>query len=568
MKVSEYFFTTLREIPADAEVISHQLMLRAGFIRKLAAGLYVWTPLGLRVLKKVENIVREEMNTIGALEVLLPIFEPAELWQESGRWEKYGKELLKVKDRHDRDFLVGPTHEEVITDLVRNNIRSYKQLPLILYQIQTKFRDEIRPRFGVMRAREFLMKDAYSFHLNVESLQKTYQAMYDAYCKIFDRLGLQFRAVQADTGAIGGSASHEFQVLAEAGEDIIVYSDGSDYAANIELASSLAPEKSVNISQHPMEKVATPQQYTIEAISRFLKIDVKKTVKTLLVEGKETPLVAFILRGDHELNLIKAQKLRQIASPLQFATPEKIREVIHCNPGSIGPVNLKIPVIIDREAAILTDFVCGANQDDWHFVNVNWQRDVPLTEIADIRNVVAGDISPDGQGKLHLTRGIEVGHIFQLMDKYSAPMKVTVLDEAGKAVIVTMGTYGIGISRIVAAAIEQHYDERGIIWTETMAPFKVSLIPIDYHKSYRVREAAEKLYQQLQHAGVEVLMDDRKERAGVMFADADLIGIPHRIVISERLLDQGNVEYKLRSHIEAELLPQETAIRKLTLSAL
>lgn len=554
MRTSQYFLGTLREIPADAEIISHQLMLRAGMIRKLASGLYTWLPLGLRVLRKVEKVVREEMNRIGAMEVLMPAIQPAELWQESGRWEKFGTDLLKVQDRHKRDFCVGPTHEEVITDLVRREIRSYKQLPATFYQIQTKFRDEIRPRFGVMRAREFLMKDAYSFHLDRSSLEETYVAMYDAYSKIFTRLGLRFRVVQADTGAIGGFLSHEFQVLADAGEDLIAYSDGSDYAANIELATALDPLQSKRAAATAkMEKVATPGQYTITAIADFLKADVKKTVKTLLVEGKEDSIVALVLRGDHELNTVKAEKLPQVVAPLKFASPEKIRKVIGCNIGSIGPVGLKVPVIVDRDAAMISDFICGANEDDQHFINVNWERDVPLATIADIRNVVEGDLSPDGQGKLKFARGIEVGHIFQLGDKYSEALHATVLDESGRSVVLTMGTYGIGVSRIIGAAIEQHHDEQGIIWPEAMAPFQVAIVPIDFHKSYRVKDATEKLYKELQAAGLEVLLDDRKERAGVMFADMDLIGIPHRLVISERNLDAGKIEYKARGS-ESQLL--------------
>lgn len=553
MRTSQYFLGTLREVPADAEIISHQLMLRAGMIRKLASGLYTWLPLGLRVLKKVEKIVREEMNRINGMEVLMPAIQPAELWQESGRWDKFGSDLLKIKDRHKRDFCVGPTHEEVITDLVRGELRSYKQLPAIFYQIQTKFRDEIRPRFGVMRAREFLMKDAYSFHLDRASLEQTYLAMYEAYSQIFTRLGLEFRVVQADTGAIGGFLSHEFQVLAEAGEDLIAFSDQSDYAANVELATALVTNEKRPAPTAAMEKIDTPGQYTIDAIANFLKADVNKTVKTLLVEANDGGLVALILRGDHELNPLKAEKLPQIAAPLTFAAPEKIKQVIGASPGSIGPVNLKIPVIVDRDAAVINDFICGANEDDKHFINVNWDRDVPLGAVADLRKVMEGDFSPDGKGKLKFARGIEVGHIFQLGDKYSKAMHATVLDELGKAITLTMGTYGIGVSRIVAAAIEQHHDDRGIIWSESMAPFQIALVPIDFHKSYRVREAAEKLYNELIAAGYEVLMDDRKERAGVIFSDMDLIGIPHRLVISERNLDADKIEYKGRTDSDSQL---------------
>jgi prolyl-tRNA synthetase len=534
-------------------------MLRAGMIRKLASGLYTWLPLGLRVLKKVERIVREEMDRTGAMEVLMPAIQPAELWQESGRWYKYGAELLKIEDRHKREFCVGPTHEEVITDFVRRDIRSYKQLPAVFYQIQTKFRDEIRPRFGIMRAREFLMKDAYSFHLDRSSLEETYAAMYNAYFQIFTRLGLKFRAVQADTGAIGGNFSHEFQVLAESGEDLIAYSDSSDYAANIELATSLAPDAKRSASTAAMQKIDTPGQYTIDALSQYLKVDVKKTVKTLLVTGKEDEIVALILRGDHELNPSKAQKLEKVASPLQFANVETIRRVIGANPGSIGPVGLTIPVIVDRDAANLSDFICGANENDKHFINVNWERDVPLGEVADIRNVVEGDLSPDNRGKLKFARGIEVGHIFQLGDKYSRAMNATVLDESGKATLLIMGCYGIGVSRIVAAAIEQNHDERGIIWPDPMAPFQIALIGIDLQKSQRTKDMCEQLYRDLQTAGFEVLFDDRKERAGVMFADMDLIGIPHRLVVSERLLNAGKVEYKARSENE----PQEIEFKNL-----
>lgn len=552
MRTSQYFLGTLREVPADAEVVSHQLMLRAGMIRKLAAGLYTWLPLGWRVLRKVSNIVREEMDRSGAMEILMPAVQPVELWEETGRWEKFGPELLKMKDRHKRDFCFGPTHEEIITDLVRREIRSYKQLPANFYQIQTKFRDEIRPRFGVMRAREFLMKDAYSFHLDRNSLEETYNAMYEAYTRIFDRLGLKFRAVQADTGAIGGYLSHEFQVLAESGEDLIVYSDGSDYAANMELATAMPPQQEREKPGAKVEKIATPGKYSIEDVVGFLKIDIKKTVKTLLVEGKEGGLVALVLRGDHELNAVKAEKLAQVAVPLQLATAEKIQKELGCKPGSIGPINLKIPVIIDRDVAVLSDFVCGANEDDQHYLHVNWERDLPLPEIADIRKAVEGDISPDGQGKLKFARGIEVGHIFQLGDRYSIAMKAQVLDENGKSAVLQMGCYGIGVSRIVAAAIEQHNDQFGIQWPDSMAPFQIALVPLDYHKSYRVRDAAEKLYQELRNLGYEVIMDDRKERAGVLFSDMDLIGIPHRLVISERNLDANQIEYKARRSEAAE----------------
>lgn len=561
MRLSQYFFVTLKEVPADAEIVSHQLLLRAGMIRKLASGLYTWLPLGLRVLKKVENIIREEMNRIGGIEVLMPAVQPAELWQESGRWQQYGPELLRIYDRHEREFCFGPTHEEIITDLVRREVRSYKQLPLTLYQIQTKFRDEIRPRFGIMRAREFLMKDAYSFHETVDSLQQTYVAMYDAYSRIFNRLGLKFRAVQADTGSIGGSFSHEFQVLANSGEDLIAYSDNSDYAANIELATALVPNGAHPAPTAAMKMVETPGKYTIDAVSKFLHKPPQQSVKTLLVAGTETEIVALILRGDHELNAIKAQKLPQVANPLRMAAPEKIREIIGCDPGSIGPVGLKIPMIVDRDAAMLSDFVCGANQNDQHYINVNWERDVSLPEVADLRNVIEGDLSPDGKGKLLLTRGIEVGHIFQLGEKYSAAMDAKVLDENGKAVTIIMGTYGIGVSRVVAAAIEQHHDEYGIIWPDAMAPFQIALLPMNLHKSYRVKEVCDQLYADLQAAGFEVLYDDRKERAGVMFADMDLIGIPHRIVIGERGLDNNTVEYKPRRGDNIETIELKNVVQ-------
>lgn len=547
MRTSQYLLATLREVPAEAETISHQLMLRAGMIRQVASGLYTWMPLGLRTLKKVEKIVREEMDSTGAMEVLMPAVQPAELWQETKRWEKFGNELLKIVDRHERNFCFGPTHEEVITDLVRREIRSYKQLPAIFYQIQTKFRDEIRPRFGVMRSREFLMKDAYSFHLDRVSLEQAYVTMYDAYSRVFTRLGLNFRVVQADTGSIGGYLSHEFQVLADSGEDLIAYSDTGDYAANVELATTIHSEIKASTSNATLQKVATPNQNTIAEVANFLKVSPQKIVKTLIVAGKENELVALVIRGDHELNVTKAQKLPEVAYPLRFATPVEIQKIIGCTPGSIGPMKLKMPIIVDYDAAALTDFIAGANEEGHHYKNVNWNRDAQFTKVTDLRNVVEGDLSPDGKGKLKFARGIEVGHIFQLGDKYSSAMRATVLDESGKAVTLTMGTYGIGVSRVVAAAIEQNHDKNGIIWPENMAPFQIALVPIDYHKSYRVREFAESLYKKLQQAGFEVLMDDRKERAGVLFADMDLIGIPHRLVISERRLDAGTLEYKARN---------------------
>lgn len=555
MRTTKFLLATLREVPAEAEVISHKLMLRAGMIRKLAAGIYTWLPLGLRVLKKVEKIVREEMDRTGALEILMPAIQPAELWIESGRWNTFGDQLLKIKDRHEHEFCFGPTHEEVITHLVRQELRSYKQLPLTLYQIQTKFRDEIRPRFGVMRGREFLMKDAYSFHLDEDSLKKTYDAMYEAYNRIFSRLGLQFRAVIADTGNIGGNMSHEFQVLANSGEDLIAYSDKSDYAANIEMAESLARPIEIPVSKNKMQEVATPKKRTIEEVSAFLKVNPNQILKTLIVKGSQAPWVALVLRGDHELNEVKVQKLSQIASPLTFINPDEFKEILGCSAGSVGPVGLKIPIIADRDAVAVKDFICGANTDNKHLINVNWKRDLPMPEIADIRKVVEGDLSPDGKGTLKFARGIEVGQVFQLGKKYSQTMHATVLNEEGKAQEMYMGCYGIGVSRTVAAAIEQNHDEHGIIWPDPIAPFQIALIPMNLHKSYRVREAAEKIYQMLLDAKFDVLFDDRKDRAGVLFADMDLIGIPHRIIISESGLDNKTVEYKTRTKTTAENIP-------------
>ncbi|HBY56124.1 MAG TPA: proline--tRNA ligase [Coxiellaceae bacterium] len=555
MRTSKFLLATLREVPADAETISHKLMLRAGMIRKLASGIYTWLPLGLRVLKKVENIVRQEMNRIGALEILMPAIQPAELWVESERWDKYGDQLLKIKDRHKHNFCFGPTHEEVVTDLARHELRSYKQLPLTLYQIQTKFRDEIRPRFGVMRGREFMMKDAYSFHLDKESMVQTYNDMHEAYNRIFSRSGLKFRAILADTGNIGGTGSHEFQVLADSGEDLIVSSDASDYAANIEMATCFAETLEIQKSSNKMEEVDTPGARTIDDIVDFLKIDIKQTVKTLIVEGKDHSWVALILRGDHELNEIKAAKIPQVASPLTFVNVKEFKDVIGCDAGSIGPVGLKLHIIADRDAMKIKDFACGANINDKHLINVNWERDLPIPQIEDLRKVIEGDKSPDGKGSLQFTRGIEVGHIFQLGQKYSQSMKATVLNEQGKAIEMFMGCYGIGVSRTVAAAIEQNHDERGIIWPDPIAPFQIALIPMSLHKSYRVKEAAEKIYQELIDAGFEVLFDDRKERAGVLFADMDLIGIPHRIIISESGLDAGMIEYKGRLGTASENIP-------------
>lgn len=565
MRASRYLIATQKETPADAEIISHQLMLRAGMIRKLAAGLYTWLPMGLRTLRKVERIVREEMDKSGAQEVLMPAVQPAELWQESGRWTQYGGGLLRMNDRHGRNFCFGPTHEEVITDLVRNELKSYKELPANFYQIQTKFRDERRPRFGVMRAREFIMKDAYSFHLDAESLNETYQVMHRTYCNIFDRLGLDYRPVQADSGAIGGSASHEFHVLASSGEDDIVFSTDSDYAANIEKAEAVAPSGERPAPAEEMKEVHTPGQRTIDAIAGFLGVDATRTVKTLLVKGEEdengqSGLVALILRGDHTLNEIKAENLAGIAEPLTMATDEEIKSATGCEPGSIGPVNLPVPVIVDRSAAHLADFVCGANRDDYHLTGVNWGRDVPLGRVEDLRNVVEGDPSPDGQGTLEIRRGIEVGHIFKLGNKYSKSMNATVLDEHGKSVVMEMGCYGVGVSRIVAASIEQNHDDKGIIWPDAIAPFEVAIVTLNAHKSPTVAEAGEKLYQQLRQAGFDVLLDDRNERPGVKFADMELIGIPHRFVVSDRGLAAGTLEYKGRSDEEKQDIPVAEAL--------
>ncbi|MBY6094517.1 proline--tRNA ligase [Ferrimonas balearica] len=548
MRTSQTLISTMKETPSDAEIVSHQLMMRAGMIRKLAAGLYTWLPSGLRVLRKVENIVREEMNRAGAVETLMPVVQPADLWQETGRWDDMGAEMARLKDRHDRDFVLGPTHEEVITDLVRNEIKSYKQLPINLYQIQTKFRDERRPRFGVMRAREFLMKDAYSFHLDQETMDDTYQAMYDAYCRILERMGLAYRPVLADTGAIGGSHSHEFQVLAQSGEDAIAYSTEGDYAANIEKAEALALGERGEATQE-MTLVDTPNAKTIAELVEQFDLAIEKTVKTLIVkaaEGAEHELVALMVRGDHELNEVKAEKLPLVAAPLTFASEEEIRAAIGAGPGSLGPVNLPIPVIVDRSVATLNDFGAGANIDGKHYFGINWERDVALPEVADLRNVVEGDLSPCGNGTLKIARGIEVGHIFQLGTKYSESMNATVLDPNGKATPLIMGCYGVGVSRIVAAAIEQNHDDRGIIWPDAIAPYQVAILPMNMHKSHRVAELAEKLYAELTAAGIEVLFDDRKERPGVMFADHELIGIPHTIVIGDRGIDDGNVEYKVR----------------------
>ncbi len=559
MRTSQFPLHTVKETPADAETASHQLMLRAGLIRKLAAGLYTWLPLGLRVLRKVEAIVREEMNRAGALEVLMPTVQPAELWQESGRWEQYGTELLRLHDRHNREFCYGPTHEEIITDLARNELRSYKQLPVNFYQIQTKFRDEVRPRFGVMRAREFLMKDAYSFHLDQDSLQQTYEVMHATYSRIFSRCGLDFRPVAADTGSIGGSGSHEFHVLADSGEDAIAFSTASDYAANVELAEAVAPAGERPAPSQEMSLTDTPDAKTIQELVEQFDQPIEKTVKTLVVKAAEEmdyDLVALLVRGDHELNEIKADHLPQVASPLQFAEEAEIRAAIGAGPGSLGPVDLAIPCIVDRSVAKMADFSAGANQDGKHYFGINWGRDLPEpTEIADLRNVREGDPSPDGMGTLTIARGIEVGHIFQLGKKYSEAMNATVLDENGKAVVMTMGCYGIGVTRVVAAAIEQHHDDKGITWPTALAPFQVALCPMKMDKSQRVREAVEKLYTELQAAGIDVLLDDRNVRPGFMFADMELIGIPHRIVVGEKSLDEGKVEYRGRLEVENSFIP-------------
>jgi len=569
MRTSNFLLSTLKEVPSDAEIASHQLMLRAGMIRKIAAGLYNWLPVGLRVLRKVENIVRQEMDKAGAQEVLMPAVQPAELWKESGRWEMYGGELLRMQDRHGRDFCFGPTHEEVITSLISNEIRSYKQLPANFYQIQTKFRDERRPRFGVMRAREFIMKDAYSFHANEDSLQQTYDVMFETYSRIFERLGLGFRAVEADTGSIGGNTSHEFHVLADSGEDAIAVCDKYNYAANVELAEALAIGGDRAAATQEMAKVATPGQMTIADVTSFLEISVEASVKTLIVRGAEDGLVALVLRGDHELNELKAEKHPLVASPLAWATNEEILQAVGCSPGSIGMVGLTIPVIADRSAANLSDYVCGANEDGVHYKGVNWGRDCAEPEVFDLRSVVAGDTcaradtsDPDTSDdeKLAITRGIEVGHIFQLGTKYSEAMNATYLDNNGKAATMPMGCYGIGVSRIVASAIEQNHDDRGIIWPDSMAPFQLVITPIGYHKSEQVQTRCDAIYHELTSAGIEVLLDDRRERPGIMFADADLIGIPHRIVIGEKSLAKGQIEYKNRRTDSPEDVPENGII--------
>ncbi|MCS6124057.1 proline--tRNA ligase [Shewanella baltica] len=557
MRVSKYLLSTQKETPANAEVISHQLMLRAGMIRRNASGLYSYLPTGLRVLRKVEAIVREEMNKAGAIEILMPMVQPADLWVETGRWEKFGPELLRFKDRHNRDFVLGPTHEEVITDLIRKEVSSYKQLPLNLYQIQTKFRDEVRPRFGMMRSREFLMKDAYSFHLDVDTMNETYEAMYNAYSNILTRMGLAFRPVLADTGSIGGSMSHEFHVLAQSGEDLIAYSTGSDYAANIEKAESPVPTEPRGAATEELRLVDTPNAKTIAELVEQFDLDITKTVKTLIVVGasEATPLVALIVRGDHELNEVKADKLDLVASPVEMAPEALIRDAIGAGPGSLGPIGLNIPIVIDHSVSVMSDFAAGANVDDKHYFGINWERDLPTAQVADIRNVVEGEPTPDGSGTYAMARGIEVGHIFQLGTNYSKSMNATVLDENGKSQVLLMGCYGVGVSRIVAAAIEQNFDDRGIIWPEAIAPFSVGILPMNMHKSHRVTDIAEQLYKDLSEAGIDVLLDDRKERPGVMFADMELIGIPHTVVIGDRNIDAGVFEYKNRRTGEKQDIP-------------
>jgi prolyl-tRNA synthetase len=562
MRFSEFGLTTLKEVPAEAEIISHQLMLRAGLIRRLASGLFTWMPLGLRVLRKIETVVREEMDRAGALELLMPAVQPAELWQETGRWDQYGPLLLRMSDRHERQFCFGPTHEEVITDIARRELRSYKQLPINFYQVQTKFRDEIRPRFGVMRSREFVMKDAYSFDIDQDGLDLSYQKMHDAYATIFTRLGLQFRIVWADSGEIGGSKSQEFHVLADSGEDAIAYSDEDDYASNVETAATMPADGVRPAATEQLEKVATPGTRTIQALCELLDVTPEQTVKTLIVEGVEGP-VALVLRGDHELNAVKAQKLEAVASPLTMADPAAVLKATGCEPGFVGPLGLDIPVFYDHGAAALADFVCGANAVDTHFTGVNFGRDLADPDSVDLRNVVAGDPAPGGKGTLSIARGIEVGHIFQLGDKYSTAMRATVQDSAGKDRALAMGCYGIGITRIVGAAIEQNHDEKGIMWPEPLAPFDVVLVPINMQRSDALRDAAEALYSELLEAGLEVLFDDRDVRPGVKFADAELIGIPHRLVISERGIASGELEYRHRRATEAQGMNRDDALKLL-----
>ena len=563
MRVSQFFISTLKEAPSEAEIVSHQLMLRAGLIKRLTSGVYTWMPLGLRVLRKVENIIREEMNRGGAIELLMPAVQPAELWQESTRWEQYGPELLRIKDRHQRDFCFGPTHEEVVSDVVRREIRSYRQLPLNLYQIQTKFRDEIRPRFGVMRGREFIMKDAYSFHANYADLQREYRNMHDTYSRIFTRLGLKFRAVAADTGSIGGTGSHEFHVLADSGEDAIAWCPQSDYATNVELAEAVAPAAPRPAAAQPLQKVHTPGVKTIAELCAFLKTSAERTVKAVVVDGADDRPVLLLIRGDHELNLLKTGKLAQVRQPVAFSAAEAIRAAFGADPGSLGPVGFNGTVIADRAVMVMTDFVVGANANDHHYTGANLVRDFPEPVAADIRNVVTGDASPDGKGTLELCRGIEVGHIFQLRTKYSTALKLAFLDESGKSQIMEMGCYGIGVTRIVAAAIEQNHDERGIMFPRAIAPFDVAIVPIGYHKSAQVKAAADRLYDELVAEGIDVLLDNRDERPGAMFADMELIGVPHRVVIGERGLKDGQIEYKGRRDAQARNLPLPEAINSI-----
>ena len=559
MKSSDYLISTVKEAPNDAKIISHQLMIRAGLISKLASGLYSYLPIGLKIIQKVEKIIREEMNKSMALELLMPVAQPAELWQESKRWEEYGPELLRFQDRHERDFCMGPTHEEVITNIAKQYIRSYKQLPINFYQIQTKFRDEIRPRFGVMRSREFIMKDAYSFHMDEESLGETYQVMHQTYCNIFDRLGLDYRPVLADSGAIGGDSSHEFHVLAESGEDAICFSDSSDYAANIERAETL-PQGDPDAPAEELKIVKTPNVKTINDVCSLLNLKPESSIKTLVVVGEEDNLVALVLRGDHELNEVKASKIEGIKQPLQMADEDEVVKQLGCNFGSIGVVNLDIPIFVDYAAACLSDFVCGANENDKHYTGVNWERDVTQIISCDLRNIVAGDPSPDGQGFIEIKRGIEVGHIFQLGTKYSDSMSANVIGEDGRAVNMNMGCYGIGVTRIIAASIEQNHDDRGIIFPKAIAPFELVIVPINYNKSSRVRELADQLYNDCQKNNIDVLLDDRKERPGIMFADSELLGIPHRFVISDTHADNGKIEYKSRAQSEKDEIDFNDAV--------
>lgn len=561
MKTSQYYINTLKEAPVEAEIISHKLMLRGGLIKRVSSGIYTWLPLGLKVLRKVENIVRAEMNRVAALEILMPSVQPADLWIESGRWEFYGKELLRLKDRHDRDFCFGPTHEEVVVDLIKKDIRSYKQLPLTVYQIQTKFRDEVRPRFGVMRSREFIMKDAYSFHSDVESLKTTYDAMYNAYFNIFKRLGLKFRAVNADTGSIGGTGSHEFQVLADSGEDVIAYSDESDYAANIELAEAYAPVVTEIFELHALEKIATPQTKTCEEVAKLLNVDITTTVKSLVFDGVDGKPVLLLIRGDRELNEVKAAKIKELKEPLTFAATNAIKEHFSCSTGFIGPIGFNGIVVADKEVANMNNFICGANADDFHYKNVNFDRDIKKPDmVLDLRNVVTGDITPDGKGAIKLCRGIEVGHIFQLRTKYSDAMNLTYLDQNGKAQLMEMGCYGIGVSRIVGAAIEQNNDDQGMLFPINMAPFELVIIPVNYHKSDEVRVTVDKLYKEALELGIDVLLDDRNERLGSMLMDSELIGIPYRIVVGEKTLANKEVEFYTRKTSSATNINVEGSI--------